>query len=114
VVRAGDRLRGVEAVIDKDRTSARLAEALGADLLLLLTDVDGVYRRWGADDAVRIPALTEAEAAALDLPDGSMGPKVAAALVFAEATGGTAVIGRLQDAAALVRGDGGTRIGAAA
>ncbi len=110
VVRDDGRLRGVEAVIDKDRTSARLAAALGADLLLLLTDVDGVYRRWGAADAARIAALTEADAAALDLPDGSMGPKVAAALWFAGSTGGAAVIGRLQDAAALARGDGGTRI----
>lgn len=103
-------LHGVEAVIDKDLTSARLAAALEVDLLLLLTDVDGVYRGWGTADPERIATLASADAAALDLPDGSMGPKVAAALDFARATGGEAVVGRLADVAALVRGEGGTRV----
>jgi carbamate kinase len=110
VVRDGGRLRGVEAVIDKDLTSARLAAALDADLLFLLTDVDAVYRRWGAGDAEPVPVLTAADLDGLDLPAGSMGPKVAAALAFARATGREAVIGRLGDADALARGAGGTRV----
>jgi carbamate kinase len=110
VFRDGGRLTGVEAVIDKDRTSARLAVALGADRLLLLTDVDGVYRRWGEVDAERIETLSDADLASLDLPDGSMGPKVAAALDFAREAGSDAVIGRLEDAAALADGIGGTRV----
>lgn len=102
-------LTGVEAVIDKDAVSARLAIELGADRLLLLTDVDGVYRDFGTDHATRLSHLTLAEAEGIDAPAGSMGPKLQAARDFA-AQGGDAVIGRLDDALNLVAGRAGTRI----
>ncbi|NHQ75380.1 carbamate kinase [Roseovarius gahaiensis] len=104
-------LTGVEAVIDKDATSALLAEGLGADALLLLTDVDGIYRNFGGDTATRIDRLTPQEARKLDLPQGSMAPKAEAAAQFAN--GGSsrvAGIGRLADALAILEGDAGTRV----
>jgi carbamate kinase len=109
VVREGDRLRGVEAVIDKDRTAALLAERLDADVLLLLTDVEGVLR-----DGDLLAAATPAELEALDLPAGSMGPKAAAAAQFARRTGRRAVIGSLEDAEALLAGRAGTQVCAVA
>jgi carbamate kinase len=101
-------LRGVEAVVDKDRTAALLAADLGADALLLLTDVDGVYADWGKPRARRLPRLTAADAAALALPPGSMGPKVEAALSFARR--GKAVIASLEEAVPALLGEAGTRV----
>jgi carbamate kinase len=102
---------GIEAVIDKDAASALLASQLGADALLLLTDVDAVYRDFGTDQATRLTELTVAEARALKMPAGSMGPKLQAACDFAEA-GGIGGIGRLQDAVAILEGLAGTRVSA--
>lgn len=101
---------GVEAVIDKDAASALLARQLGADALLLLTDVDAIYRDFGTDAATPLHQLSLDEARNLDLPAGSMGPKLAAAASFAEA-GGLSGIGRLEDAVAILEGGAGTRIG---
>lgn len=100
---------GVEAVIDKDAASALLARQLGADALLLLTDVDAIYRDFGKDTAAPIHELTVAEAGKLDLPAGSMGPKLSAAGAFAE-SGGLSGIGRLEDAVAILDGRAGTRV----
>lgn len=100
---------GVEAVIDKDAASALLASQLGADALLLLTDVDAIYRDFGKDTAEPIPELTLDEARKLDLPAGSMEPKMAAAGSFAE-SGGISGIGRLEDALTILAGGAGTRI----
>ncbi|MGM0913370.1 MAG: carbamate kinase [Pseudomonadota bacterium] len=102
---------GVEAVIDKDAASALLARQLGADALLLLTDVDGVYRDYGTDAATPVHELTVAQAREMDMPAGSMGPKLAAACDFAE-TGGISGIGRLVDAVAILEGTAGTRVSA--
>ena len=102
-------MTGIEAVIDKDAASALLALRLGADALLLLTDVNAAYRDFGTDDAAPIRHLTPQEARALDFPAGSMGPKTAAAADFAEA-GGLASIGRLEDALALLDGTAGTQV----
>lgn len=102
---------GIEAVIDKDAASALLARQLGADALLLLTDVDSVYRGFGTDQATPLSELTVAEARALEMPAGSMGPKLQAACDFAEA-GGISGIGRLQDALAILDGSAGTRVSA--
>ena len=104
------RLRGVEAVIDKDRAAALLAVGLGADALLLLTDVAAVERGHGTPEAEPIAKATAAELRALDLPAGSMGPKADAAAWFADATGGHAAIGRLTDAAAVLEGRSGTTV----
>jgi carbamate kinase len=103
-------LRGVEAVVDKDAASALLAELLGADLLLLLTDVSGVSIGWGTDDQ---RLVRRAGPDGLDLDEfaaGSMRPKLEAACRFVRDTGRDAVIGRLDDAVAMVAGEAGTRI----
>ena len=101
-------LRGVEAVVDKDLTSAVLAEALDADLVLVLTDVPFVLRDFGTSEQTPVRRATPAGLRALEFPAGSMGPKVDAACRFVELTGGVAAIGRLEDASAIVRGEAGT------
>lgn len=103
------RLEGAEAVIDKDSTSALLAASLGCDRLLLLTDVEGVYRDWPAR-ATPISEATPETLRALSLDSGSMGPKVEAACRFVEARGGQAAIGRLEEGASVLRGECGTRV----
>ena len=103
-------LIGIEAVIDKDAASALLAGKLGADALLLLSDIGAVYRDFGTSQQAAITELTPDEARALDLPAGSMGPKVEAAAAFAERDGALACIGKLEDALALLQGRTGTRI----
>lgn len=102
-------MTGVEAVIDKDAASALLARELNADALLLLTDVDAVYRDFGTPTAAPVRNITPAEARMLDVPAGSMGPKVAAASDFAD-SGGLSGIGRLEDAIAILEGLAGTKI----
>ena len=102
---------GIEAVIDKDAASSLLARQLGADALLLLTDVEAVYRDFGTDRSTALSELTVSEARALEMPAGSMGPKLQAACDFAQA-GGISGIGRLQDAVAILEGSAGTRVSA--
>jgi carbamate kinase len=109
VTRAGA-TRGVEAVIDKDLAAALLACELGADALLLLTDVDAVYEGWGAPAARPITAASAAELRSRAFASGSMGPKVEAACRFVTATGKRAGIGRLEDALAILEGRAGTAI----
>jgi carbamate kinase len=110
VVDRDGRLRGVEAVIDKDRAAALLAIGLGADALLLLTDVAAIERDHGTPDATPLSRATAAELGALALPPGSMGPKAEAAAWFAEATGGHAAIGSLRDARHVLEGLAGTTV----
>jgi carbamate kinase len=107
---AGRRLRGVEAVIDKDLASALLAIELGADALLIVTDVDAVYAGWGTPEQRAIRRATPAELANAQFAAGSMGPKVRAAAWFAERSGGFAAIGSIDDTQALLRGEAGTRV----
>lgn len=107
--RADGSLIGIEAVVDKDATSALLARSLKADALLLLTDVDAVYRDFGEPNATRILQVTPEEALKLDAPEGSMAPKLRAAAEFASG-GGVAAIGRLTDAEQLLLGGAGTLI----
>ncbi|MCB0931798.1 MAG: carbamate kinase [Mycobacterium sp.] len=104
------RLRGVEAVIDKDLAAALLAEELAADLLVIATDVDGVYTGWGTAEQARLGAVTIDQVVEMKLPAGSMGPKVAAACQFAANTGNEAVIGSLADIDRIVEGSAGTRV----
>lgn len=103
-------LHGVEAVVDKDATSAMLAEELGADLLVIATDVDGVYLDWATPGQRRLDHATPDELAALGFAEGSMGPKVDAASRFVRATGKRAVIGALEELAGLVGGTTGTTV----
>ncbi len=104
--------QGIEAVIDKDLASALLAEGLGAEMLVLATDVDAVYADWGGADQRAIGATTAAELRAGEYAAGSMGPKVEAVCRFVEATGQRAAIGRLEDIAGLIDGSAGTQVAA--
>jgi carbamate kinase len=104
------RLHGVEAVIDKDLASSLLARELEADLLVIATDVDGVYDGWGTPMQRRWGEVTPEDLDGVDLPAGSMGPKVRAAIDFVRATGRRAVIGSLADITDLVSGTRGTNV----
>lgn len=104
------KLRGVEAVIDKDLCSALLAQELEADLLVIATDVDGVCINWGKPDQKTIAQAHPAELEKMGFAAGSMGPKVQAACEFARATGKRAAIGALADIEKIVRGEGGTQV----
>ncbi len=115
VVRSGGgALAGVEAVVDKDRTSSLLARSLPADLLLVLTAVPEVYADYGRPQQRALRRLSVAEARALlaagQFAAGSMGPKVEAAAAFTAACGRPAIItsaDRILDALA---GTGGTTL----
>jgi len=102
--------RGVEAVIDKDRTASLLAREVGADALVMLTDVPHVQVGFGTPEARPMEKTTPSELRALahHFPAGSMGPKINAAIEFVEETGGFAAIGSLSDAPAIVRQEAGT------
>jgi carbamate kinase len=100
----------VEAVIDNDLASAALAADLRADALLVLTDVDAVYADWGTPHQTAIRYATPANLLGGHFADGSMGPKVRAACDFVTRTGRPAAIGSVDDAAALLTGDAGTRV----
>lgn len=104
------RFSGVEAVIDKDLASALLAREVNADLLVMATDVDGVYLDWKTPRARRIEHATPGSLRKIDFAPGSMGPKVEAACRFVEATGKRAAIGALEDIQELVSGDAGTQV----
>lgn len=106
---SGD-MEGVEAVIDKDRTSALLASGLKADALLMLTDVAGVYRDFGGEDQRIVDLITPSDIETLELPPGSMGPKASAAASFIKNGGKCAGIGQLTDARAILDGHAGTRV----
>ncbi|MGZ8734672.1 MAG: carbamate kinase [Acidimicrobiia bacterium] len=106
------RLRGIDAVVDKDLTAALLAEDLDADILLLLTDVAAVEANFGTPHARPIRRATPQELRQHAFPAGSMGPKVAAACRFAERTGRAAAIGALADAEAILAGRAGTMLAA--
>ena len=109
----GNRLVGVEAVIDKDLASSLLAREIGADAFAMATDADAVYVGWGTKEARAIRRIHPAELRKLSFPAGSMGPKVEAACAFAEATGNPASIGALEDVARMLRGEAGTTVSTA-
>ena len=110
----GRRLEGVEAVIDKDLASALLAADLGADMLVIATDVDAVYADWGTPDQRPIRNATPSELSTAEFAEGSMRPKVRAACNFVEKTGGTAAIGSIAEIEAVLHGDAGTTVAPAA
>jgi carbamate kinase len=112
VVERDGRLDGVDAVIDKDATSALLASAIGAERLVVLTDVPALFRGFRTPEQEEVRALTPAEAEALldELPEGSMRPKVRACATFVRATGGEALITSAEGFARALEGESGTRI----
>ena len=110
VRRADGSYVGLDAVIDKDHASSLLAREIKADALLLLTDVDAVYADWPRPAARPIRMATPDELRGFEFASGSMAPKVEAACEFVETTGAVAAIGRLEDAAAILAGEAGTRV----
>lgn len=94
IVRRDGRLEGADAVIDKDLASALLAESLGADRLVILTQVDAVYRGFGTGEEEPVAELRPGRDDGIleELPAGSMRPKVAAAFRFVRASGGEALV----------------------
>jgi carbamate kinase len=110
--RRDGRLTGIDAVIDKDRASAVLATALEADRLVILTDVDGVYRGWGTNEQAALRELSADEAAQLqpELAAGSIGPKVEASASFARETGNEALITSAEALPEALAGRAGTRV----
>ena len=115
VVRDADgRLRGVEAVIDKDLGAALLAQTVDADVLVIGTDVPNAVLRFGTPEAESLGTVTVAElrghAAEGHFASGSMGPKVDAACRFVEQGGSRAVITDLENLTAAINGDAGTVI----
>ena len=114
MVRREGLLGGVECVIDKDLSAALVGARIGAEQLIILTDVAAVALRYGEDDQEWLGEITATDLRALQddghFAAGSMGPKVEAALRFVEGTGGRAVIAALDDIAAAVRGKVGTRV----
>ncbi len=103
-------LSGIEAVIDKDLASELLARELEADLLVIATDVDGIYLDWGKPEQRILTRVTPAELKSYKFPAGSMGPKVDAAIQFVEKTGKRAAIGSLKDIEKIVAGEAGTNV----
>ena len=93
VIRGQSGLRGVEAVIDKDLTAALLAQALGAERLVLATDVSFVETGWGTNAASPIVSATPSDLRAMQFAAGSMAPKIEAACRFVEHTGCSAACG---------------------
>jgi carbamate kinase len=103
-------LVGVEAVIDKDLASELLAREVEADVFVMATDVDGVYADWGTPSQRRLEKVTADELRAGSFAEGSMGPKVGAAVRFVDRTGKRAAIGGLADIEAIVDGSAGTQV----
>jgi carbamate kinase len=112
VVREDGRLRGVEAVIDKDLGAALLAETVGADVLVVATDVPRAVLRYGEPDAEELGQVSVAalrrHAADGHFASGSMGPKVDAVCRFVERTGRRGVITSLDNITQAVDGGAGT------
>jgi carbamate kinase len=106
----GETLVGAEVVIDKDRASAVLAREVGADLLVLATDVAGVFADWGTANHRLIRHATPAQLHEQRFGAGSMGPKVEAAIAFVKETGKRAAIGSLEEIGQIVAGEAGTII----
>jgi carbamate kinase len=107
-------LEGIDAVVDKDRAAAILGRDIGADVLVILTDVERVYLDYGTPSQRPIERLTVSEAEALlsggGLGEGSMAPKVEAAADFVRRGGTRAIIARLDQGREAVAGRAGTEI----
>lgn len=113
VSRKGSKYRGIEAVIDKDLASAKLGEEIRADILLIVTDVEGAFLNYGKADQKLLNNLSVAEAKKLlkekQFASGSMGPKIQAAINFLKAGGERAIICHLNDIKQALAGKAGTQ-----
>ena len=108
------RLEGIDAVADKDLVAAILGRDIGADVLLILTNVDAVFRAYGTphQEAIRRMDLAQAEhlLAGKELGTGNMRPKVEAAATFVRAGGERAIIAQLAHGLVALRGEAGTTL----
>ena len=114
VIREGRAFQGVDAVIDKDLASARLAEEVGVDIFLIATDVPGAALHYGLPEQKFLRSMTLDEASGYlaegHFLSGSMGPKVEAAVQFMRSGGKRAVITSIDDIEKAVAGRAGTEI----
>ena len=112
VIKTVSGYRGVDAVIDKDLASSLMANILEAHKFVILTDVDGVYLRYGKPDQEKLARISAGDLRKLytqgSFPGGSIGPKVRAALEFVERNHGISIIGSLDDASNVIAGKSGT------
>jgi carbamate kinase len=108
------RLKGIEAVIDKDHTAGLMAAELDAELFVILTGVDQVYLNFGRPDQIRIERLTASEARRHleegQFPPGSMGPKIETAATFVEKTAKEVLITSVERMREALAGRAGTRV----
>ena len=114
VVREGRSFAGVDAVIDKDLASAKLAVEVGVDTFIIATDVPGVAINYGSKDQrfLRTITVTQAERYRQEghFSEGSMLPKILSAVSFLQAGGGRAVIAAIEEIEDAVAGRAGTEI----
>ncbi|MDH3603857.1 MAG: carbamate kinase [Candidatus Tectomicrobia bacterium] len=114
VIREGRAFHGVDAVIDKDLTSAKLAEEVGVDTLLIATDVEGAALHYGRphQQCLRTLTLKEADQFQRDgqFPPGSMGPKIEAATAFLRSGGKRAIITSIDAIESAIAGQAGTEL----
>jgi carbamate kinase len=114
VIREGRKFTGIEAVIDKDLATSKLAQEIGADVLVICSDVRGASINWGTDkeEVLGKVSLAEMRKHVEDgqFPPGSMGPKVDAIMQFVEETGNRGVICHLADIVGALAGEVGTEI----
>jgi carbamate kinase len=114
VIREGRRFSGVDAVIDKDLASAKLAEEVDVDIFLIATDVHGVALNYKKKNQEFLRSLTSRQATRFlaqgHFPPGSMGPKIEAAVQFVQKTGKRAVITSIDNIESAVEGKSGTEI----
>ena len=114
VIRHGRAFQGVDAVIDKDLASEKLAEEVGADVLIIATDVEGAMLSFGTPHPKFLSRLTLEEAGLYlhrgEFPPGSMGPKIEAAINFITSGGKRAVICSIDSIAEAVAGKAGTEV----
>jgi len=114
IVEEGTQTRGVEAVIDKDLAGQRLATLIGADVFVILTDVDGAYVNYGKPDQELIGEVTTGRLQKYmqegQFKEGSMAPKVLAAMRFVESGGERAIIAELGKLTEALDGKSGTQV----
>ena len=114
IVEEGTKARGVEAVIDKDLAGQRLATLIGANLFVILTDVDGAYVNYGTPEQELLKEVSTGKLLNYlnegQFKEGSMAPKVTAAIRFVESGGEQAIIAALDKLTEALGGKSGTHV----
>lgn len=114
VIREGRSFYGVDAVIDKDLASAKLAKEVNVDIFLIATDVEGVFLNYDSPDQNYLNTMTVTEASQYlkdgHFPEGSMGPKIEATIEFLKGGGKRSIITSITAIEDAIEGKGGTEI----